>query len=296
MRTTLDCLPCFMRQALAGARRADPENETLHRAVLNAWAKSLGSLDLEQSPPAIAGRLYSLLAEFTGSDDIYFHEKKEANRYALDILPALRSKVKASRDPLATALEVSIIGNYMDCGIGKTFDWEGELRNVGKGLDTSAYHGFKTMIGHGVDVLILGDNAGEIALDKLLVEILSRKGCDVTYAVRGRPVLNDVTVDDAREVGMDDLCEVVASGVDTPGTVLDRCDPEFVKRMNSAGLILSKGQGNFESLHNEWPGVYFAFKVKCPVVEKITGYPEGHSMLLKTAEKHFDAELPVSAG
>lgn len=273
-----------MRQALAGARYADPENRDMHRDVLIAWGRMLGSLDLDTSPPAIAGHLYAMLAEMTGSSDLYSQEKEQANRYALGLLPGLRQKIESSHDPLATALEISIIGNYMDSGIGKTFDWEKELQRMDEGVDRSTYAEFSGLVHAGADILILGDNAGEIALDTLLVEQLSGLGCAVTYAVRGRPVLNDATLDDAHGVGMDRLCKVVSSGVDTPGTVLEKCDLEFVERMKGTGLILSKGQGNFESLWEEWPGVFFAFKVKCPVVEKITGYPEGRSMLLKAGE------------
>ncbi|MGE4553775.1 MAG: DUF89 domain-containing protein [Desulfovibrionaceae bacterium] len=278
MQTFLDCLPCFMRQALAAARRVDPDDEAMHRRVLAAWAAAVPDLDLTLSPPAQAGHIYGLLARATGAPDPFAADKDQANRRVLELLPGLRARRDASPAPLRTALEMAIIGNYLDAGIGREFDWEGELAALEDALDPAACAEFEAQAGPGRAVLVLGDNAGEIAMDILLVEALQARGCRVTYAVRGRPILNDATLEDARFVGMTEACPVVSSGVDTPGTVPERCDPAFLDRMKQADLILSKGQGNFEALSDRWPGVFFAFKVKCPVAARLTGRPEGSSV------------------
>ena len=284
MITALDCIPCFFFQLLIAARRADPGDEDLHRRLIAAWAQRVADLDLTQSPPAIAGRMYGMVAEMTGCDDIYAQAKKDANQRVLDMLPELRGLLDNGQDRLRRALEFSIVGNYMDCAVPREFDWQAELRRMDSDLDPDAYQAFSEAAASGTDILILGDNAGEIGLDTLLVEALLDRGCRVTYAVRGRPVINDATLEDARTVGMTELCEVVSSGVDTPGTVIERCDPAFLERMDRADLIVSKGQGNFEALCGERPEVWFAFKVKCPVVAKMTGRPVGHSMFCTRPE------------
>ena len=278
MHTFLDCLPCFMRQALAAARFADPADEAMHRRVLLTWARAMPDLDLTLSPPAQAGRLYGLLSEATGCADPFAALKDAANRRVLELLPELRARRDASPHPLRTALEIAIIGNYMDAGIGREFDWEGELAALESALDPAACAEFEARAADGREVLVLGDNAGEIGLDILLAEALKARGCRVTYAVRGAPILNDATLADAEFVGMTRTCAVVSSGVDTPGTVPERCAPDFLERMRAADLILSKGQGNFEALSDRWPGVFFAFKVKCPVAARLTGRPEGSSV------------------
>lgn len=280
MNTSLSCIPCFFSQALSAARRARADDEAMHRRAVLALAEMLPGLDLDQSPPALARHLYGLIAEITGEADVFAQEKQRANSRALELLPGLRRERDAAPNPLRRALEFAIIGNYIDCGVVREFDWEAELENVKGDMDADACREFDRRAAQGRSVLVLGDNAGEIALDRLLVELLVERGCQVVYAVRGAPVINDATLEDARRVGMTELCEVVSSGVDTPGTVLDRCAPEFLERMDRADLVLSKGQGNFEALCHARPDFFFAFKVKCALVADMTGSPIGHSMLL----------------
>lgn len=174
---------------------------------------------------------------------------------------------------------VTFLGDIYVCdrGVEMDVDWENELANVSDSIDKRAYAQFESRAIEGAEILILGDNTGEIVLDTLLVEELKRRGCTVTFAVRSRPVINDATMADAETVGMTMLCEVVESGVDTPGTVLSKCKPEFIERMKKADIILSKGQGNYESLEGAWPGIFCAFKVKCKRVANDSGLPLGCS-------------------
>jgi hypothetical protein len=229
----------------------------------------------------LAGQLYHALAETSGIEDPYAESKREANERVLALLPKLRSIVDQSEDRLAAAMRLSIIGNYIDAGVARRYDWEHALLNEDHILDGEVYERFRGQAQQGREILVLGDNAGEVGLDVILAETLEAMGTRVTYAVRGKPILNDATLEDARMVGLDQVCEVLPSGADTPGTVLERCHPDFVTRLQAAPLVLSKGQGNFESLVDRLPGVYFAFKVKCQVVASRTGLPEGRSALLR---------------
>lgn len=280
MRTAPDCLPCFFRQALTAARLACPDAVEVHERVLQKLGALVANFDIRLPPPVLAGRLYAMLRNVTGVDDCFYEEKKCANQRALELLPALEEKVRRSEDPLATALEISIIGNYIDAGVEKTFDWEKEMHSVGGMLIPDCLDRFRRKAVAGAHVLMVGDNAGEIGFDRLLVSELLALGTHVTYAVRGRPILNDATLEDAREVGMNHLCEVVSSGVDTPGAVLERCTPQFLQLLQGADLVLAKGQGNYESLTESGISVYFAFKVKCPVVASRTGLTEASSVFL----------------
>ena len=287
MNTSLDCVPCFMRMALGDARLACPGDEAMHYAIVTAWGRRLGELDLTQPPPAIARHLVDLVTDMTGCGDLYIDDKRESNERVLQLLPGLRRKVDASRaegetDALALALELAVIGNYIDRGVDLEVDWEAELDEVSSAFSANTLSEFMARARPGAKILILGDNCGEIVLDMLLVEELKRRGCQVTYAVRSRPVINDATMADAQAVGMTGLCEVVESGVDTPGTVLDRCTPAFIHRMRGADMILSKGQGNFEALQGSWPGVFCAFKAKCARVAAEADCPVGTSVLMVT--------------
>jgi len=282
-----------MKMALRDARLACPGDEEMHQKIVMAWGRKLGELDLSVSPPAIARHLLDLIQSMTDCGDLYLEDKRQANVRVLELLPELKKMVVTERqrsdgESLALALELAIIGNYIDRGVDLGVDWEAELENISGSVPTDILDEFKSLALPGANILILGDNTGEIALDTLLVEELLQRGCSVTYAVRSRPIINDATLEDAEFVGMTQLCTVVESGVDTPGTVLDRCLPEFVERMKKADIILSKGQGNFEALEGVWPGIFCAFKVKCQRVAQETGLPLQTTAFCKTNPPHFD--------
>ena len=247
--------------------------------MLLEFAQLVRDFDMSQPPPALAGELYAMIRRLSGVDDLFAADKQYDNLRVLELLPGLRELVRSSADPLATALEISVIGNYLDVGVAEKFDWQGELGRLGESLEHVEIERFRADVTKDrARVLLLGDNAGEIGLDTLLVQELLRLGASVTYAVRGRAILNDALLTDARQVGMDQLCQVVSSGVDTPGTVLSHCSEDFLRAMHSADVLLSKGQGNYEALTGSWDDVYFAFKVKCPVISDCTELPVGTSV------------------
>lgn len=282
MNTSLECMPCFMKMALREARLAAPGDTALHHDIVMEWCRRLATFDLNVPPPVIARHLAEMIEEKTGCGDLYVEDKREANETVMAMLPQLKAMLRDERDkedgdPLALALELAIIGNYIDRGVELDVDWQAELVGVSGSLDMGIVNRFKDKVVPGATILMLGDNTGEIVLDMLLVEEMQRLECNVTYVVRSKPVINDATMDDAISVGMTDVCEVVESGVDTAGTVLERCSPAFLERMRKADVILSKGQGNFESLDGNWPGVFCAFKVKCKRVAHDSGLALGRS-------------------
>jgi hypothetical protein len=280
MRTQLDCLPCFLNQGLKAARMCAPGNEALHRQVLLSWSSRLADLDIDRPPPAVAGELYRDITPLLDTDDPFYTEKKRTNARALELLPHLRQQVEKSLHPFRTALELSMVGNLMDSGVGKELDWEAELDLLEQNLDEAAYQNLRQALQEHGQVMILGDNAGEIVLDTILVQQLQQLGCRVVYVVRGSPIINDATMEDAEEVGMSRLCQVISSGVDTPGTVLERCTADFLEALEASPVVLSKGQGNLESLWQERRDIFYALKIKCGVVSDLTGLPEGSSALI----------------
>lgn len=187
MFTSLECIPCFFRQLLKTVRAVAPGDESLHRRAVQGWACRLADERLSDSPPAVAGRMYGFLSELTGRADMFAEDKRRANAQALELLPAMRALCTGAPAPLKRALEVSVIGNYMDSGTEFQGDWEREIANLDESLDAKAFEDFAAAVDAGGEVLILGDNAGEIVLDMLLVEELVRRGAKVVYAVRGGP-------------------------------------------------------------------------------------------------------------
>jgi len=161
------------------------------------------------------------------------------------------------------------VERVVDFGPSSTFDLERSIEEgLTKTVDPAAYGLFKERLNAVEWVLYLGDNAGEIVLDKLLIEELVRQGKRVSFVVRSEPILNDVTVEDASYVGLHALAAVMESGAEGPGTTLSHCSERFRATFLSAPLILSKGQGNFEGLSEVRAPLFFLFKVKCPVVAR----------------------------
>ena len=280
MHTTLDCLPCFLKQALKTSKIARPLEEDIHREIIYKCCQLIPALDLKKSPPSLAGEIYKYIKKITGVLDPYKKIKQETNQRALKLLPSLRNLISTSKDSLETALCISIIGNYIDSGIDKTFDWEKSLFFEKQELDKNILKKFKENIKNTSQIMILGDNSGEIALDILLIEELKKITDNIIYVVREEPIINDATIEDAKEVGLENICKVMSSGVKSPGTVLEECSTEFIQELNKSEVIISKGQGNFEALEGQRKGIFFAFKVKCPVVEKITKRPLGESIFI----------------
>jgi len=279
MKVYLDCLPCFLRQALAAVRRVTSD-ERRQRGVLDRVALAIPSFPLDATPVDLGREVYRIVRETTGIDDPYREAKRSDNDRVIALLPQLRGEVESSFDPMLTALKLAAAANVIDFGVHSTVDlYDAIEKGLEDGEGMVDYPLLRERLKGVGDVLYLGDNAGEIVFDRLVVEQLVNQGKRVTFVVRGGPIINDVTVEDAAYVGLDDVAEVISSGSDGPGTTLPRGQPEFVDAFRRAGLIVSKGQGNFEGLSDEPAPLFFLLKVKCPVVARELGVEIGKTIL-----------------
>jgi uncharacterized protein with ATP-grasp and redox domains len=288
MKTSLDCIPCIVRQALDAARFVSADS-TVHEQIIRdvlCWA---GEMDLTRSAPAMAQRVHRRLREITGVDDPYREKKDRQNRLAMEMIPALRAKVGAAGDPLLMAARLAIAGNVIDLGINGNLAELDVRRAISQALTEpffGAIDSFRQAVDRAQSILYLADNAGEIAFDRLLVEQLSPER--VTLAVRGAPVINDATRLDAQAAGLNQIVEVIDNGSDAPGTILSDCHPDFRRRFARAELIIAKGQGNYETLSDEPGNLFFLFKVKCSVIADHINQPRGTQVM---AEKGSTTEM-----
>jgi len=225
--------------------------------------------------PEIHSELNDEFCRITGITDIYLDEKRISNEVALDLYDELKPEVLISSDPFNMALRLSIAGNIMDYGVAADFDIHKTINKV-LNTDFAIDHSIllKQKIQQARKIVYLGDNAGEIVFDKMLIELMIHP--NVTFVVRGSAVLNDATREDASSVGMEVVADVIDNGSKVPSTVLSTCSPEFLKNYNEADLIISKGQGNFEGLMDENdPRIFFLLTVKCDVVAERIGVEKG---------------------
>lgn len=282
MRTSLDCLPCLLRAALDATRMASAD-PIVHAQTMRALLRSLSEMDLDAPPPVLAQRIHRRLREFTGVDDPYRAAKAQQNRMALNFLHELKAEIEAALDPLAMAVRLAIAANIIDLGAKTGLADEDVLPALARAVKEPVVgdmEAFRKAIAQAHRILYLADNAGEIVFDRLLIEQLSPER--VTLAVRGRPVINDATMADARAAGLHEIVEIIDNGSDAPGTILADCSRDFIRRFTEADLILAKGQGNFETLSDEPHNIFFLFKAKCPVIADHIGLPMGTHVLVHT--------------
>jgi uncharacterized protein with ATP-grasp and redox domains len=284
MHTALECIPCFARQALEAARFVTDDAE-IHERLLRDVLRAAAEMDFSQCPPVVACQIHRTLGEMTGVADPYRAVKDRFNRMAMDMLPELAAKVEAATDPLGMAVRLAIAGNVIDLGVDGGMTEDLARRAVANVLNEpfdGDVEAFQQATAEAQDILYLADNAGEIVLDRLLIEQLPIER--VTLAVRGGPILNDATLQDAQAAGLCDIVEVIDNGSDAPGTVLSDCSDEFRRRFAQSDLVIAKGQGNFETLSDEPNNILFLLKVKCPVIAAHAGLPLGTHALTRTAQ------------
>lgn len=280
MRTYPECIPCILRASLGGARLAGASDEATW-AILAEAAGIAARWDRRLPPILLGAEIGRLLRQKTGVADPYQEEKRAANAVGLAHYPDWACEVARAFDPLLHALRLAAAGNSLDLGIHASVDVTQSLAEAGtRPFGHNDYDAFRKRLEKVQGVLYLTDNAGEIVLDRILIEEILRRGKQVTVAVRGGPTLNDATADDAAEAGLDGIAEIITTGSDVPGTSLAACSPQFHARFRDAGLILSKGMGNFEGLSEEEAPLFFLLQAKCAPVAQETGVEVGALVLL----------------
>jgi uncharacterized protein with ATP-grasp and redox domains len=276
MKTYLDCIPCFFRQALFAARAAVRDDQTI-KAVLDRVGDLVSEIPLDNSPPETAREIYRIVREVTSVDDPFASLKTESIKTALALYPQLKQQVQASEDPLETAVRLAIAGNVIDFGANPDFHLEEEIQTILKSKPViNHYKAFAKKLAAAQGILYIGDNAGETVFDKILIEAMAKP---VTYVVRGRPIINDATMEDAVRSGLDEVASIVSSGWDGPGVSLKSGSEAFQRHYKSADLIISKGQGNYETLSGEQRPIFYLLKAKCPVIARNLGVKQGDTVV-----------------
>ncbi len=279
MRTHIDCFPCFLRQTtIALAQLSD--NNSLQEEVIREVLPIIQCADTSKPPAYTTTFIHRRIREKLGQDP-FRKVKKEYNSHAMERYPMLKVRIRRSEDPLWTASRLAISGNVIDFGIYTSVDIESSiLRSLETHIAVDDYEVFRDDLQRRAEILYLLDNAGEIVFDRLLIEELVAMGKKVRAVVKGSAVLNDVTAEDAMQTGLHDICEVIDNGSDAIGTILEWASREFRACYDGAELVISKGQGNFETLIGNGKKTYYLFQSKCDVVSKELGLSPG-SMLLK---------------
>lgn len=268
MKTYLDCFPCFVEQAVRAARLVT-DDEKLIKQILDEVGAYFPKIPMSSTPPETGEFIYRRIREITGVNDPYKAAKKASIEEVLSIYPRMQEMVRDSDDRLLTAIKLATIGNVLDFGISRKYDLMEEIEKISE-MKYAVFHynEFREQLEGVSSILYIGDNAGESVFDRLLIETLE---VPVTYVVRETPVINDAILEDAIDSGLDEVAEIISSGSTAPGTILRLCNDAFLERFDTAELVISKGQGNYEGLSGVDRKVFFLLRAKCPVIARDIG-------------------------
>jgi uncharacterized protein with ATP-grasp and redox domains len=282
MKVQFDCYPCFVRQALL-ALRLCLKNKAAIESFLKALLPFIAEIDTTRTPAHTTTVMHRRIRQLLGIDP-FDQIKHEYNQKALAMFEYLTQITLQSPDPLWTSARLAIAGNIIDFSIFTTVDMESSIRRaLTESLAVDNFLTFKEAVKEAVKIIYLVDNAGEIVFDRVLIDVLQAMGKHVSVAVKGQVVINDATKADALEAGLDSGYTLIDNGSDGIGTILELCSESFCRHFDEADLIISKGQGNFETLHElNRKSIFFLFQTKCLAVSRELGLSEGAMLLSKS--------------
>ena len=284
----LECLHCALNQVIHTTEVAGAP-EPLRRELMHRALKLLAEGDVNRNNCIQIEQVYRMVAEGLGDADPYRETRLFFDREMYRLLPRLRTHIAQSDDPLRSAVRAAIAGNLIDlAALGGEVTLERAMQKVEdverEGLYFDDCDGLDGALKSARTLLVLGDNCGEIAMDRLLIETIRRlyPQIEVKYSVRGSAVVNDVTYEDAAAVGMDEVAEVIDNGDCLLTTLLCRASEAFKREFYAADVIISKGMGNYEGLYNcDRGNIWFLMIAKCSVIARLSGAPKGSILCME---------------
>ena len=275
MKTDLECVPCIIKQCI-NTLNLTKCSSIIAKKAIKELLNNLRVIDYSLPPAYNSDIAYSISRKLTGVKDPYYKLKKEYNKLALEIYPKLKEIVRLSSDSLYTGVKIAVEGNVFDLGIninkGNPLDFEKIIDDIkSMPLAVDDYTKFKKSLDKATNILYISDNAGELVFDKIFIEELIKQHKNVVLSVKSGPVINDATQEDVKEIGLDSLVKVVETGNDKIGVNFKYISDEFLKEFRKADLIISKGQGNFETLYDIGANIFFMLKAKCKKIARELG-------------------------
>ena len=284
----LECLNCALNQETATTELLGMELPR-RKALMQQAVELIANKGIDRNNCELIEEVYRIVTRAVGDEDPYRDVKAHFNRGMLRLCPEVRRHIQASSDPLRAAVRAAIAGNLIDlAALGLEISLDAAMEKVREVDRTGMYvddcDSLKAALSHARTLLVLGDNCGEIAMDRLLIETLRGlyPQLQVRYGVRGTAVVNDVTREDAAMVGMEEVAEVIDNGDSLLTTLLRRTSPEFNRAFYDADVVIAKGMGNYEGLYGcDRDDIWFLMIAKCNVIARLTGTPKGSILCMR---------------
>lgn len=279
-----ECVRCMTKIHLEKCPTDMPEDKKVE--YMQRVLKVLAEAPENHGAPVIVRTINAIQDEMFGIKQDYAEIKKHYNQVMMNHEEQVNGKLKLSADPIKTGIQYAMIGNYIDFGARINVNEEklAELLNNNDRfvIDQKQYEEFVEDLSNARKMVYLTDNCGEIVIDKLLIQEIQKKypNLKVTVLVRGTEVINDATMEDAVQVGLTELAEVIPNGSEIAGTWLEEISEEAKTILEEADVIISKGQGNFETLRKCGMNIYYIFLCKCDLFANMFQVPKLTGMLI----------------
>ncbi len=275
MKISHECIHCLARQAVEIAEEAT-SNIEMQEEIIKSSLKELGEMDFNETAPEIAFRMHQHAKNITGVKDPYLKLKKQYNDIAKEIYDKITKEkwLEEAEDRFDMCCRLAIAGNIIDFSVGLKLEKLDIVKSVKESIKHDIFGAGTTALREAVKkakyIMYIADNSGEIIFDKFLLENLPME--KVTYVVKGGPIVNDATMDDAISTGVIDLVKVIDNGHSAQGTILKDCSSRFKSEFSKADLIISKGQANFETLSDiKDKNIFYLLRAKCSSVASAIG-------------------------
>ena len=285
IRLNPGCISCLLKSRLEDFPEDTPHEKQIE--YMQRVLKAISETPKSVGAPVIVRTINQIQKEMFGYNKDFTHVKSHFNNLMLEMVPFVRDKLSQSEDSLKLAIQYAMTGNYIDFGAMNNVDEE-ELQKLldsssNNHVDEQEYAALRADLEKAKKVVYLTDNCDEIVMDKLLIEEILKFNpkVEVTVIVRGFPVLNDVTMEDAIQVGLTEMVNVIGNGSEIAGTYLEEISEEAKNVIDSADVILAKGQGNFETLRMCGENIYYLFMCKCDMFAKRFKVPKYYGMLIR---------------
>ena len=282
MNIALDCIPCIVN-SFTKLLHSNNISQDKHEEAMRRLLSFLSTVDYQQSPPALGREMQRLIREMTQNPDPYRDIKKASNDMMVREVERLQQIVSDSDDPFQTALRLAIAGNVIDYGPQDRLDvWATIDRVLHEQFAVDDSEQLREELKSCTQLLYIGDNCGEIVLDKIFLQTIGHP--NAYFAVRGGPTINDATLDDAVELGLDKLATLVTTGDNAPGAVWETTSEEFRNIFLSSDVVISKGQGNLEGLIDVDHNIFSIFVAKCDLIAARVGARKGDFIVKRQAD------------
>ena len=290
MKAQPECFCCNIRQTQEAVETAKNDH-TLIWKVSQRVCQEYASAHPEWTPAFMTTVAHRIAQEMVGIEDIFLAQKRYYNRLALALYPQLKNYVEKSENRLETALRIAIAGNIIDLGVYREIHVEEILYQI-EHTPWGIYdwNEFQADLSSSNILVYVGDNAGEVVFDRVFIEEINQ-GRQIYYIVKEKPISNDALREDAIEAGIDKVATILTTGQGEIGIDVDRSPIEVQELWKKADCILSKGQGNFETLSDRNENIYFLLKAKCLPVSRELNVKQGDLILKKNRKLNISKEV-----